>query len=119
MEYSKNMDIVVKIFDGDLNASEKQNFYEFPPNIVLTNFDSIHYHLLNNTKLIKLLNTLEFLVVDEVHTYTGIFGSNVHHIIQRLERIINNKKLQIIACSATLPNVKEFSVLCYFLVKWK
>ena len=113
MEYSKNMDIVVKIFDGDLNASEKQNFYEFPPDIVLTNFDSIHYHLLNNTKLIKLLNTLEFLVVDEVHTYTGIFGFNVHHIIQRLERIINNKKLQIIACSATLPNVKEFCTLLF------
>ena len=113
MEYSNNMDIVVKIFDGDLNANEKQNFYEFSPDIVLTNFDSIHYHLLNNTKLIKLLNTLEFLVVDEVHSYTGIFGSNVHYIIKRLERIINNKKLQLIACSATLPNVKEFCDLLF------
>ena len=113
MEYSNNMDIVVKIFDGDLNANEKQNFYEFPPDIVLTNFDSIHYHLLNNTKLIKLLNTLEFLVVDEVHSYTGIFGSNVHYIIKRLERMINNKKLQLIACSATLPNVKEFCDLLF------
>ena len=113
MEYSNNMDIVVKIFDGDLNANEKQNLYEFPPDIVLTNFDSIHYHLLNNTKLIKLLNTLEFLVVDEVHSYTGIFGSNVHYIIKRLERIINNKKLQLIACSATLPNVKEFCDLLF------
>ncbi|HEX7258917.1 MAG TPA: DEAD/DEAH box helicase [Nitrososphaeraceae archaeon] len=84
IEYAKNMDIVVKIFDGDLTENEKQNFYEFPPDIVLTNFDSIHYHLLNNTKFIKLLNnTLEFLVLDEVHVYTGIFGSNVHYIIKR------------------------------------
>ncbi len=113
IEYSNNLEIVVKIFDGDLNANEKQNFYEFPPDIVLTNFDSIHYHLLNNTKLIKLLNALEFLVVDEVHSYTGIFGSNVHYIIKRLERIINNKKLQLIACSATLPNVKEFCDLLF------
>ena len=113
MEYSKNMDIMVKIFDGDLNANEKQNFYEFPPDIVITNFDSLHYHLLNNTKLIKLLNTLEYLVVDEVHTYTGIFGSNVHYIIKRLERIINNKKLHLIACSATLRNVKEFCDLLF------
>jgi DEAD/DEAH box helicase domain-containing protein len=113
-EYAKNMDIVVKIFDGDLTENEKQNFYEFPPDIVLTNFDSIHYHLLNNTKFIKLLNnTLEFLVVDEVHVYTGIFGSNVHYIIKRLERIINNKKLQMIACSATLPNVREFCDLLF------
>ena len=51
----------------------KSKISQFPPDIVLTNFDSIHYHLLNNTKLIKLLNTLEFLVVDEVHSYTGIF----------------------------------------------
>jgi DEAD/DEAH box helicase domain-containing protein len=107
------MDIVIKIFDGDLSANEKQNFYEFPPDIVLTNFDSIHYHLLNNTKLIKLLNNLEYLVVDEVHSYTGIFGSNVYYIIKRLERIINNKKLQLIACSATLPNVKEFCDLLF------
>lgn len=113
MEYSNKMDIVVKIFDGDLNSNEKQNFYEFPPDIVLTNFDSLHYHLLNNTKLIKLLNALEFLVVDEVHSYTGIFGSNIHYIIKRLERIINNKKLQLIACSATLPNVKEFCDLLF------
>ncbi|HJU58560.1 MAG TPA: DEAD/DEAH box helicase [Nitrososphaeraceae archaeon] len=113
IDYSKNLDIVVKIFDGDLTENEKQNFYEFPPDIVLTNFDSIHYHLLNNTKFIKLLNILEFLVVDEVHVYTGIFGSNVHYIIQRLERIINNKKLQIIACSATLPNVREFCDLLF------
>ncbi|MGZ5499708.1 MAG: DEAD/DEAH box helicase [Nitrososphaeraceae archaeon] len=113
MEYSKNMNIMVKIFDGDLNANEKQNFYEFPPDIVITNFDSLHYHLLNNTKLIKLLNTLEYLVVDEVHTYTGIFGSNVHYIIKRLERIINNKKLHLIACSATLRNVKEFCDLLF------
>jgi DEAD/DEAH box helicase domain-containing protein len=113
MEYTNNMDIVIKIFDGDLSANEKQNFYEFPPDIVLTNFDSIHYHLLNNTKLIKLLNNLEYLVVDEVHSYTGIFGSNVYYIIKRLERIINNKKLQLIACSATLPNVKEFCDLLF------
>lgn len=113
IQYSKNIDIVVKIFDGDLTESEKQNFYEFPPDIVLTNFDSIHYHLLNNTKFIKLLNTLKYLVVDEVHVYTGIFGSNVHYIIKRLERIINDKKLQIIACSATLPNVREFCNLLF------
>jgi DEAD/DEAH box helicase domain-containing protein len=56
---------------------------------------------------------LEYLVVDEVHSYTGIFGSNVYYIIKRLERIINNKKLQLIACSATLPNVKEFCDLLF------
>ena len=117
IEYAKNMDILVKIFDGDLTENEKQNFYEFPPDIVLTNFDSVHYHLLNNTKFIKLLNnTLEFLVVDEVHVYTGIFGSNVHYIIKRLERIISNKKLQMIACSATLPNVREYAIICNFLL---
>ena len=43
----------------------------------------------------------------------GFFDINVHYIIKRLERIINNKKLQLIACSATLPNVKEFCDLLF------
>ncbi|HJT84460.1 MAG TPA: DEAD/DEAH box helicase [Nitrososphaeraceae archaeon] len=111
--YAKDINIEVKIFDGDLSETEKQNFYEYPPDIVLTNFDSIHFHLLNNTKFTKLLNNLNFLVVDEVHVYTGIFGSNVHYIIKRLERIVSNGKLQIIACSATLPNVSEFCDLLF------
>jgi DEAD/DEAH box helicase domain-containing protein len=71
----------------------------------------IHYHLFNRTKFSRLIRTVKFLVVDEAHIYTGVFGANIHHIIQRLERIAGfkpSKKLQIVAASATLPNAEEF-----------
>ena len=107
--YSYALDIKVKIFDGDLDESERQSLYDNPPDIMITNFDMIHYHLLNKTRFANLFKNIKFLVVDEVHSYNGIFGSNIHYIIKRLERMITNAdKLQIIACSATLPNAETF-----------
>lgn len=107
--YSSPLHIKIKIFDGDLDESEKQILYDNPPDILITNFDMLHYHLLNNTRFVNLFKNIKFLVVDEVHSYNGIFGSNVHYIIKRLERIIVNKdKVQVIACSATLPNAETF-----------
>lgn len=102
----------VGIFDGDTSQSERELITgELTPEIVITNFDIIHYHLLYKTKFSHLLRTCKFLVVDEAHVYTGIFGANVHYIIKRLERLTSNatrQKLQIVAASATLPNAHEF-----------
>ena len=66
------------------------------PEVIITNFDVLHYHLWHRTKFSYLLRTSQFLFVDEAHTYTGVFGANVHHIVKRLERLCKNK-LQIIA----------------------
>lgn len=104
----KTLHITVKIFDGDLDAKERNLFYENPPHILITNFDTIHHNLLNNTRLSRLISTVKYVVVDEVHTYSGIFGSNIHFILRRLERLLKIKKMQIIASSATLPNAEHF-----------
>jgi DEAD/DEAH box helicase domain-containing protein len=53
------------------------------------------------------LRTSKFLVIDEAHVYTGIFGANIHYIVRRLKRLCTNQ-LQIIAASATLPNAGQF-----------
>ena len=102
----------VSIFDGDTTKIDRDNILNtLVPEIIITNFDMIHYHLLNRTKFSRLIRTVKFLVVDEAHIYTGVFGTNIHHIIKRLERITgsaNRKKLQIVAASATLPNAEEF-----------
>jgi DEAD/DEAH box helicase domain-containing protein len=60
----------------------------------------------HRSKFAMLLNSVRFLVVDEAHVYSGIFGSNVHYVIKRLKRIC--QKLQIIASSATLDNALPF-----------
>ncbi len=106
LELAKRVGISVKVFDGDTPQSERTEILDSPPHLIITNFDILHYHLWNRTRFSSLLNTVKFLVVDEVHVYSGIFGSNVHYIIKRLKRICN--KIQFVASSATLQNATQF-----------
>ena len=105
-ELAEDVGITVRVFDGDTTQSERTKILDEPPQIIITNFDVLHYHLLNRTRFASLIDSVKFLVVDEVHVYSGIFGSNVHYIIKRLKRFC--KKIQYIASSATLKNAKEF-----------
>jgi len=105
-EIADRLGIEVAVFDGDTKTSDRQKIFENPPQIIITNFDVIHYHLWHRSKFATLLNTVKFLVVDEAHAYSGIFGSNVHYIVKRLKRIC--QKVQIIASSATLDNALPF-----------
>ncbi len=106
-ELAESVGIHVGIFDGDTSLHERNMILSTTPEIIITNFDVLHYHLWHRTKFSYLLRTCQFLVVDEAHTYTGVFGANVHYIVKRLERLCKNK-LQIIAASATLPNAGQF-----------
>jgi DEAD/DEAH box helicase domain-containing protein len=110
--FAEPLGLNVGIFDGDTAKTDRDNILNvLVPEIIITNFDVIHYHLCNRTKFSRLIRTVKFLVVDEAHIYTGVFGANIHHIIKRLERITgfaDSKKLQIVAASATLPNAEEF-----------
>ena len=111
-EFAESVGIRVGIFDGDTPLDERNMILSAAPEIIITNFDVLHYHLWHRTKFSYLLRTSQFLVVDEAHTYTGVFGANVHYIAKRLERLCKNRlcknKLQIIAASATLPNAGQF-----------
>ncbi len=98
--------ITIKIYDGDTSKYEKNNIIEEPPDIIITNFDSLHYHLLHHTHFSRLLSNIEYMIVDEIHVYTGTFGSNIHLIIKRLERLC--RSFQVIAASATISNPKKF-----------
>ena len=101
-QIAANLGINVKIFDGDTTMADRESIINASfPEIIITNFDVIHYHLLNRTRFSRMIKTTKFLVVDEVHVYTGVFGANIHHVIKRLQRLIrrsrNMEKLQIIA----------------------
>ncbi|HXV66189.1 MAG TPA: DEAD/DEAH box helicase [Nitrosopumilaceae archaeon] len=106
IEFAKRVGITVGVFDGDTKQSERNEILDNPPQLLITNFDVLHYHLWNRTRFASLLNSVKFLITDEVHVYSGIFGSNVHYIIKRLKRICD--KIQFIAASATLENAVEF-----------
>lgn len=97
----------VAVFDGDTPEKERSSIIESPPDVIITNFDVLHYHMMHRTKFSRIVRTAGSLVVDEAHVYTGVFGANVHHIIARLGRLAG-KRLQLVAASATLPNADEF-----------
>ena len=106
-KFTEKIGINVKVFDGDTKQEERREIIENPPQILITNFDVLHYHLWHQTKFSSLLHSTRILVVDETHVYSGIFGTNVHYIIKRLKRICNNK-LQFVAASATLDDAQKF-----------
>ena len=106
-KFAEKMGISVNIFDGDTRLEERREIISAPPQILVTNFDILHYHLWHQTKFSSLLSSTRILVVDEAHVYSGIFGSNVHYIIKRLKRICSDR-LQLVAASATLDNAEEF-----------
>lgn len=102
----------VAIFDGDVSQHERGNIYEKPPDILLTNPDILHYHLgWMQSRLVPMLSTVKFVVLDEIHLYTGSLGTNVYYIMKRLE--MESGRFQKIGASATIANPKEFAELLF------
>jgi DEAD/DEAH box helicase domain-containing protein len=104
---SRDQYLKILSFAEKVGVTERREILENPPEILITNFDVLHYHLWHQSKFASMLSTLKILVVDETHVYSGIFGSNVHYILKRLKRICKNK-IQFVAASATLEDAKNF-----------
>ena len=103
--------IRIVTYDGDTPASLRVSARD-KGQIVITNPDMLHSGVLpNHTKWIKFLKNLRFIVVDELHTYRGIFGSHMTNLIRRLRRIARfyGSDPTIICCSATIGNPKELA----------
>jgi DEAD/DEAH box helicase domain-containing protein len=104
--------LTVAIFDGDVSQNARQKIYERPPDILLTNPDILHYHLgWTQSRLVPLLDTVRFVVLDEIHLYTGSMGANVHHILKRLE--LECGEYQKVGASATISNPREFAEILF------
>ncbi|MCD6513471.1 MAG: DEAD/DEAH box helicase [Candidatus Odinarchaeota archaeon] len=95
-----------EIFDGDTPSYKRKEILSNPPDILITNPDMIHVHLMKRNPFKKIISGVRFVVLDEIHQYKGAFGSNVYFILRRLERIAGD--FQIIGASATIANPKEF-----------
>lgn len=107
-------ELSVAIFDGDTPAEQRRLIVESPPDIIISNFDTLEYHLRNRTSFSGLLKDLRFVVIDELHTYLGAFGSHVFFILRRLRRVSRNRdKIQFIGSSATVRNPKQFAELLF------
>ena len=95
------------IYDGDTSDTRRRAIKADPPDIVITNPDMLHLGLLAHHESWRpLFSNLEFVVVDELHVYRGIFGSHLHHILKRLQRIaaLYGRRPRFIASSATVAH---------------
>ncbi|KIM49038.1 hypothetical protein M413DRAFT_438203 [Hebeloma cylindrosporum] len=101
----------VATYDGDTPQDARAAIRE-TVSVVLTNFDTLHASILpNEEKWRSFLKRLKILVVDELHYYTGLFGSHVAYILRRFRRVcaaLGNRRMRFISCSATLENAAEY-----------
>ena len=96
-------------YDGDTPQNQRSSLRKLS-HIVLTNPDMLHIGILPGHELwSKLLRSLRLIVLDEIHVYRGVFGSNVANVLRRLLRLCewHRSRPQIIACSATIGNPSE------------
>lgn len=98
------------IYDGDTTPYQRSRIRQKHPHVLLTNPDMLHYALLAyHAKWEAFWRKLRFVIVDEMHTYRGIFGSHVAQIFRRLRRICRHygSDPQFILLSATIGNPDE------------
>ncbi|WP_096188916.1 DEAD/DEAH box helicase [Evansella halocellulosilytica] len=116
-EMIDNLDVHINsyTYDGDTPANIRQVVRK-AGHIVITNPDMLHSAILpHHTKWISLFENLETVVIDELHTYRGVFGSHVANVIRRLKRICAyyGSNPTFICTSATIANPEE---LCSELI---
>jgi DEAD/DEAH box helicase domain-containing protein len=96
-------------FDGDTPQAERPEIRK-RTKVILTNPDMLHVGILPNHQAWSgLLRHLRYVVVDETHTYRGVFGSHVACVLRRLRRLCHlyGSNPQFICCSATIANPGE------------
>jgi len=103
--------IGVHTYDGDTPQDARRTI-RTRAHIVLTNPDMVHSGILpHHPRWAKLFENLDFIVVDELHAYRGVFGSHLTNVLRRLQRICRHygSNPQFICSSATIANPAELA----------
>jgi DEAD/DEAH box helicase domain-containing protein len=104
-------EIRIFTYDGD-TPQDARKAIRARGHIVLTNPDMLHAGILpHHTKWIKLFENLKYIVIDELHSYRGVFGSHLANVLRRLKRIARfyGSNPQFIFCTATIANPLEMA----------
>ncbi len=98
-------------YDGDTPAAARTAIRQ-AGHVVVTNPDMLHQGILpHHARWVKLFENLRYVVIDEIHAYRGVFGSNLANVIRRLLRIcaFYGAHPTFICCSATIRNPRELA----------
>ncbi len=106
-----DQDIKVFTYDGDTPADARKAI-RAQSHIILSNPDMLHTGILpHHTRWQRLFENLKFIVLDELHSYRGVFGSHTANVLRRLRRLCHfyGSEPQFICCSATIANPQELA----------
>ncbi len=101
----------VYTYDGDTPQSQRRQVRE-NARVLITNPDMLHLGILpHHPRWADFFENLQWVVLDELHVYRGIFGSNVANVLRRLRRLCRfyGSEPQFILTSATIANPKELA----------
>src|ERR1700693_2916271 len=111
LKHGLPIELRVDTYDGDTSPGRRTAIRE-GGHIVMTNPDMLHSGLLpHHTRWRRLFSSLDFVVIDELHMYRGLFGSQVANVIRRLKRIcaFYGSSPTFICASATIANPLELA----------
>jgi DEAD/DEAH box helicase domain-containing protein len=104
-------EIGVFTYDGD-TPQDARRAIRGRAHVVLSNPDMVHSGILpHHPRWAKLFENLKFVVIDELHTYRGVFGSHLGNILRRLQRVCRHygSNPTFICSSATIANPRELA----------
>jgi DEAD/DEAH box helicase domain-containing protein len=110
-ESDQTLEIPLTIYDGDTPQALRKNIRE-KSRLLYTNPDMIHRAILpHHTLWARFFRNLKFIIIDEIHIYRGVFGSNVANVIRRIKRVANFYSAHplFILTSATIANPRQLA----------
>jgi DEAD/DEAH box helicase domain-containing protein len=113
LEYFGENRISAGVYDGDTTVNERSRIRK-NANIILTNPEMINAAFLPNHSKFGfdfIFSNLKYVVIDELHTYRGAFGSHLANVFRRLGRVCRyyNSSPQYLCSSATIANSVELA----------
>jgi DEAD/DEAH box helicase domain-containing protein len=97
------------VYDGDTPGDARRVARE-RSRLILSNPDMLHSGILpSHARWASLFQGLKYVILDELHTYRGVFGSHMAHVIGRLRRVaaFHGSSPTFLAATATIGNARE------------
>ncbi|MCZ7542286.1 MAG: DEAD/DEAH box helicase [Anaerolineae bacterium] len=104
-------DVPVSTYDGDTPARLRSNIRK-ASGVILSNPDMLHQGILpHHTRWAAFFANLRYVVIDEMHTYRGVFGSHMANVLRRLRRVCRfyGSAPRFVCTSATIANPRELA----------
>lgn len=101
-----------EVYDGDTTSYRRKKIREALPSVIFTNPDMLHLAIIPfHKKWEDFFRHLKYVVIDEIHSYRGVFGSHVAHVFRRLRRVLEHygSSPRFIAASATIANPEKLA----------